>query len=68
VIPKYNGIGDDNYNNNNISPIKIITNSESVCNIVPHSLEESIPWTCQAKEEGDRNAASCLFCPSASWI
>ena len=63
VIPKYDNDDDDNYNNKNTSHLKIITNSESVCNIVPHSLEESIPWTCQAHEEGDCNAASCLFCP-----
>jgi hypothetical protein len=67
VIPKYNNNGDDNYNNNKTSHLKAITNSESVCNIVPHSLEESIPWTCQAHEEDDRNVARCLFCPSASW-
>jgi hypothetical protein len=67
VIPKYDD-DDDDYNDNIMSHLKIIINSESVCKIVPHSLEESIPWTCQSHEEGDRNAASCLFCLSASWI
>jgi len=48
VIPKYDS--DDNYNNNNTSHLKIITNSESVCkhrtSLVRgfHSLDMSSTW------------------------